>query len=140
MARTKQTSRKSSGGKAPRKELMTHASRGANTRSYGGVKKPHRWRPDTVALREIRRMQSTYGLIIPKLPFQRLVREIAQSIRPGLRFRSYALHALQEATEAFIVQRFEAAQVCSIHANRVTVQVSDMGLVNYLKGDVCWRK
>jgi len=77
MARTKQTARKSTGGKAPRKQLVTKAAR-KSAPSTGGVKKPHRYRPGTVALREIRRYQKSTELLIRKLPFQRLVREIAQ--------------------------------------------------------------
>ncbi|CAN0486113.1 unnamed protein product, partial [Hapterophycus canaliculatus] len=53
MARTKQTARKSTGGKAPRKQLATKAAR-KSAPATGGVKKPHRYRPGTVALREIR--------------------------------------------------------------------------------------
>uniref|UniRef100_A0A803YCX5 Histone H3 n=1 Tax=Meleagris gallopavo TaxID=9103 RepID=A0A803YCX5_MELGA len=79
MARTKQTARKSTGGKAPRKQLATKA-------------KPHRYRPGTVALREIRRYQKSTELLIRKLPFQRLVREIAQDFKTDLRFQSSALY------------------------------------------------
>src|SRR3954469_24386842 len=77
MARTKQTARKSTGGKAPRKQLATKAAR-KSAPATGGVKKPHRFRPGTVALREIRRYQKSTDLLLRKLPFQRLVREIAQ--------------------------------------------------------------
>src|SRR5882757_5130882 len=80
MARTKQTARKSTGGKAPRKQLATKAAR-KSAPATGGVKKPHRYRPGTVALREIRRYQKSTELLIRKLPFQRLVREIAQGMR-----------------------------------------------------------
>lgn len=80
MARTKQTARKSTGGKAPRKQLATKAAR-KSAPSTGGVKKPHRYRPGTVALREIRRYQKSTELLIRKLPFQRLVREIAQDFK-----------------------------------------------------------
>ena len=79
MARTKQTARKNTGSKAPRKQLANKAARktAAVTASSGGVKKPHRFRPGTVALREIRKFQKSTELLIRKLPFQRLVREIA---------------------------------------------------------------
>ena len=80
MARTKQTARKSTGGKAPRKQLATKAAR-KSAPATGGVKKPHRYRPGTVALREIRRYQKSTELLIGKLPFQRLVREIAQDFK-----------------------------------------------------------
>nr|BAB27616.1 unnamed protein product [Mus musculus] len=98
MARTKQTARKSTGGKAPRKQLATKAAR-KSAPSTGGVKKPHRYRPGTVALREIRRYQKSTELLIRKLPFQRLVREIAQDFKTDLRFQSAAIGALQEASE-----------------------------------------
>src|SRR6476660_3104206 len=80
MARTKQTARKSTGGKAPRKQLATKAAR-KSAPATGGGKKPHRYRPGTVALREIRRYQKSTELLIRKLPFQRLVREIAQDYK-----------------------------------------------------------
>src|SRR5438067_8502903 len=81
MARTKQTARKSTGGKAPRKQLATKAAR-KSAPATGGVKKPHRYRPGTVALREIRKYQKSTELLIRKLPFQRLVREVAQGTPP----------------------------------------------------------
>ena len=90
MARTKQTARKSTGGKAPRKQLATKAAR-KSAPATGGVKKPHRYRPGTVALREIRRYQKSTELLIRKLPFQRLVREIAQDFKTDLRFQSSAV-------------------------------------------------
>ena len=69
----------------------------------GGVKKPHRYRPGTVALREIRKYQKSTELLIRKLPFQRLVREIAQDFKTDLRFQSSAVLALQEAAEAYLI-------------------------------------
>ena len=103
MARTKQTARKSTGGKAPRKQLATKAAR-KSAPATGGVKKPHRYRPGTVALREIRKYQKSTELLIRKLPFQRLVREIAQDFKADLRFQSVAILALQEAAEAYLVR------------------------------------
>lgn len=115
MARTKQTARKSTGGKAPRKQLATKAAR-KSAPSTGGVKKPHRYRPGTVALREIRRYQKSTELLIRKLPFQRLVREIAQDFKTDLRFQSAAIGALQEASEAYLVGLFEDTNLCASHA------------------------
>uniref|UniRef100_A0A8C9TY41 Histone H3 n=1 Tax=Scleropages formosus TaxID=113540 RepID=A0A8C9TY41_SCLFO len=94
MARTKQTARKSTGGKAPRKQLATKAAR-KSAPATGGVKKPHRYRPGTVALREIRRYQKSTELLIRKLPFQRLVREIAQDFKTDLRFQSSSAAILE---------------------------------------------
>jgi len=108
MARTKQTARKSTSGKAPRKQLATKAAR-KSAPATGRVKKPHRYRPGTVALREIRRYQKSTELLIRKLPFQPLVREIAQDFKTDLRFQSSAVLALklQEASEAYLVGLFE---------------------------------
>jgi histone H3 len=96
MARTKQTARRSTGGKAPRKQLATKAARKVAP-TAGGVKKRHRYRPGTVALREIRKYQKSTDLLIRKAPFQRLVREIAQDLGTDARFQSTAVLALQEA-------------------------------------------
>ncbi|XP_004712542.2 uncharacterized protein LOC101637994 isoform X1 [Echinops telfairi] len=119
MARTKQTARKSTGGKAPRKQLATKAAR-KSAPATGGVKKPHRYRPGTVALREIRRYQKSTELLIRKLPFQRLAREIAQDFKTDLRFQSSAVMALQEASEAYLVGLFEDTNLCAIHAKRMS--------------------
>lgn len=124
MALTKQTARRSTGGKAPRKNLATKA--GSKQRS--GQRKPHRHRPGTLALKEIRKYQKTTDLLIRKLPFRRLVREIAQDFDTHIRFRSTAMDALQEASEAYLVQLFEDANLAAIHAKRVTVMPKDIQL------------
>jgi len=134
MARTKQTARKSTGGKAPRKQLATKAARKSAPAS-GGVKKPHRYRPGTVALREIRRYQKSTELLIRKLPFQRLVREIAQDFKTDLRFQSSAVMALQEASEAYLVGLFEDTNLCAIHAKRVTIMPKDIQLARRIRGE-----
>ena len=100
MARTKQTARKSE--KAPRKQLASKFARKTAPSTVGGIKKPHRYRPGTVALREIRKYQKSTELLIRKLPFQRLVREIAQDFTTDLRFQSTAVLALHVAV-AFAV-------------------------------------
>ncbi|KAJ6567306.1 histone 3, partial [Mycena vulgaris] len=135
MARTKQTARKSTGGKAPRKQLASKAARKTPQNAAGGVKKPHRFRPGTVALREIRRYQKSTELLIRKLPFQRLVREIAQDFKTDLRFQSSAVMALQEAAEAYLVSLFEDTNLAAIHAKRVTIQPKDLALARRLRGE-----
>ena len=132
MARTKQTARKSSGGKCPRMSLNTRHGR-RNRGLTGGVKKPHRFRPGTVALREIRRYQKSYDLLIRKVPFQRLVREVAHSIKSDLRFQSLAILALQEAAEDYLVRMFEQVNLCAIHGGRVTIMVKDIRLWRRMK-------
>jgi histone H3 len=151
MVRTKEQARKSHGGKTLRvyhttgkgRKTVTNVSanagkgRGKGKAAVAALKraqasKPHRFRPGTVALREIRRYQKSTAMLLPKLPFQRLVREIAQDFRTDLRFQASALAALQEAAEAFVVQRFEDANLCAIHAGRVTVMVKDLQLAERL--------
>ena len=134
MARTKQTARRSTGGKAPRKQLLTEAAR-KSVVPHGGVKKPHRFRPGTVALREIRKYQRSSELLIRKLPFQRLVREVAQSFKTDIRFQSLAVLALQEAAEAYLVGLFEDTNVCAIHAKRVTIMPKDIQLARRIRGE-----
>ncbi|GAX83621.1 hypothetical protein CEUSTIGMA_g11045.t1 [Chlamydomonas eustigma] len=112
MARTKQTARKSTGGKAPRKQLATKAAR-KSAPATGGVKKPHRYRPGTVALREIRKYQKSTELLIRKLPFQRLV----------------------QAAEAYLVGLFEDTNLAAIHAKRVTIMPKDIQLARRIRGE-----
>ena len=127
MARSKQTARKSTGGKAPIMQVATKSAR-KFAPATKGVKKPHRYRPGSVALREIRRYQKSTDLLIRKLPFQRLVREIAQGFKTDLRFQSTAILALQEVSEAYLVTLFEDANLCAIHAKRITIMPKDIRL------------
>uniref|UniRef100_A0A8C5TWF0 Core Histone H2A/H2B/H3 domain-containing protein n=1 Tax=Malurus cyaneus samueli TaxID=2593467 RepID=A0A8C5TWF0_9PASS len=124
MARTKQTARKSTGGKRPASSWPPRRP------------KPHRYRPGTVALREIRRYQKSTELLIRKLPFQRLVREIAQDFKTDLRFQSSAVMALQEASEAYLVGLFEDTNLCAIHAKRVTIMPKDIQLARRIRGEL----
>ena len=96
----------------------------------GGVRKPRRYRPGTVALRQIRKYQTSTELLIRKLPFQRLVREVVWSLWKDkqYRFQSTALLALQEACEAFLVRMFGQVNDIAIHGKRVTIQPRDIQL------------
>ncbi|POW12412.1 hypothetical protein PSTT_04448 [Puccinia striiformis] len=123
MARTKQTARKSTGGKAPRKQLAAKAARKAAP-ATGGVKKPHRYRPGTVALREIRRYQKSTELLIRNFRFQN-----------RFTFQSSAVMALQESAEAYLVGLFEDTNLAAIHAKRVTIQPKDIQLARRLRGE-----
>jgi histone H3 len=136
MARTKQTERKSgkAGGKAPRQQLATKAAR--PTVVVGANGKPKRYKAGTIALREIRRYQKSTELLIRKLPFQRLVREVAQrEFRPAeaYRFQGAAILALQEAAEAYLVGILEDANLCAIHGKRVTIMPKDIALARRLR-------
>ena len=95
----------------------------------------HRYRPGTVALHEIRKYQKSTELLIRKLPFQRLVREIAQDFKTDLRFQSSAILALQEASEAYLVGLFEDTNLCAIHAKRVTIMPKDVQLARRIRGE-----
>ena len=100
--------------------------------------KKRKYRPGTKALMEIRRFQKSTELLIPKLPFSRLIREIVGNIIPRggeMRFQSLAMQALQEASEAYLVQLFEDCVLCAIHARRVTVMPKDMTLARRIRGD-----
>ena len=102
------------------------------------TKKPRRYRPGTVALREIRRYQKSVALLIKKLPFQRLVRELLADAEPrGANFRLTpgAIFALQESTEAYAVGLFEDIQLCAIHAGRVTIMPKDYRLALRIRGE-----
>ena len=134
MARTKQTARKNTGAKAPRKHIASKTAR-KSAPALGGVKKPHRFRPGTVALREIRKYQKSTELLIRKLPFQRIVRDVAQDYKSDLRFQSSAVLALQEASEAYLVGLFEDTNLCAIHAKRVTIMPKDMQLARRIRGE-----
>lgn len=119
--------------KSPRKQLAVKAAR-KTAPAVSGIKRPHRYRPGTVALREIRRYQKSTELLLRKLPFQRVVREIAQSFGQ-YRFQSTAILALQEAAEAYLVGLFSDVQLCAIHAKRVTIQPKDMALARRIRGE-----
>merc|ERR1711915_1014441 len=128
MARTKQTARKSTGGKAPRKQLATKAARKAAP-STGGVKKPHRFRPGTVALREVRAFQKSAKKIIARATFQRIVRDTGVSMR----FQRHSIELLLHLTENHVVAHIEDAKLCMEHANRRTMMPKDLDLAQRLR-------
>ena len=158
MARTKQTARVTTGGKVfihlfvsfgflhfldfflhKQSAIKVLASKAAkrthHTSGGGGVKKAFRYRPGTVALRQIRKYQKTTELLIRKLPFSRLVREVAQDFKTDLRFTSIAIQAFQEASEAYLVGLLEDSNLCAIHAKRVTLFPKDLKLAMRIRGD-----
>ena len=107
------------------------------TRGGTGFKK-RKYRPGTVALPEIVKYQRSTDLLIPKLSFQRLVREIMNDVCDDIgihnkRVQSNALLALQTAAEDFLQNLFSDAQIAAIHANRVTVTNVDIQLVKHFK-------
>ena len=97
--------------------------------------KPHRYRAGTAALRDIRHFQKSTALLIRRLPFQRLVREIAQDFKTDLWFQSAAILCLQEASEAYLVSLFEDTNLCAIHARRVTIMPKDIKLARQIRGE-----
>ena len=156
MARTKKTARKRTGKRAqnklaanlPRKTLTKEQARKnaakaaaatqknlGNLPRKGGLKRPMRYKPGTVALREIHRYQKSTELLIRKLPFNRLVREIAQDFKVDLRFQDAAVGALQEGSEAYLVGLFDDTNLCAIHAKRVTIMPKDIQLTRRIRGE-----
>ena len=153
MARTKKTARKKTGKiprqnlipKAPRKTLSlakarknvakaaAAAQRNLGNLQTGGLKRPMRWQPGTVAFREIHQYQKTTELLIRKLPLNRLVREVAEDFKTDLHFQTQVIGALQEAAEAYLVRLFEDTNLCAIHAKRVTVMPKDIQLAHLIR-------
>jgi histone H3 len=128
MARTKVTART---GKPRFKKMGTRAAAAVRATMV----KRHRYRPGTLALREIRRYQATTELLIRKLPFQRLVREIGQEFGQ-FRWQSQAVGALQEAAEAYLVGLFADTNLCALHAKRVTIMPKDLQLARRIRGEL----
>ena len=95
-----------------------------------------RYKPGTVALREIRRFQNTTELLLRKLPFTRLVREVLQDLWPSnqIRWKMSALMAIQEAAEAYLVALFEDTNIVAINSRRVTIMPRDIHVVRRIRG------
>ena len=125
MTRTKITSRRLTGDGKVYREHRT-----------GRVRKPRRYRPGTVALREIRRYQKSTELLLRKIPFQRLVREVVTKLYPSenYRFQSTALLALKEASEDYLVRMFSQVNDLAIHGKRVTIKPADIHIWGRITG------
>ena len=138
-APAKGPARKTVSAKAARKTLPLNRRSAPAT---GGVKKPHRYRPGTVALREIRRYQKTTNLLIPKICYQRFLREISsdpnkcsQPSDGPFRWQGSAILATQTVAEDYLTVQLEDANVCALHSKRVTVMPKDIQLVRRIKGE-----
>merc|ERR1711937_408512 len=131
----KQMAVKNAHGKAPRKAMASKAAR-KSAGEIAGQKKQKRFKPGTKALREIKKFQKTTDLLLRKLPFQRLVREIAREHNQDLQFQGQALMALQEASEMYLVGMFEDTNLAALHAKRVTIMPRDLSLARRLRGDL----
>ncbi len=135
MARPKQMARKSTGGATPRFHLATKAARAASQKAIA-ARKPHRWHPGRVALREIPKFQITTDLLIRKTTFQRLVQVIVHDMsrKSDLQMQSTALLALQETTEYFMADVFNDTNLCMQHCKRVTILLKDLVLACPIQG------
>ena len=136
MPRTKMTSQKFMGSSME----STSLPRKRSTLYMGGVKRARRYRPGTVALREIRKYQTSTDTLIPKLCFQRLVKEIMHHVCRErhiamMKIQSTALLALQTAAEYYLTELFSKSQLLAIHGNRVTVKPEDVQIVRCLSGE-----
>ena len=125
------------------KHISTKLSSVGGKLQPGGMpkKKPHRYKPGTVALREIRKYQKNTELLIRKLPFQRIVREIAENMvssrfPTGVRFQAAAVMALQEASESYLIKKLADSNLEAIHAKRVTIMPKDMQLARNIAGEI----
>lgn len=127
----------SSGGDSPPSSAPT--SPVSQTTSHN-KRKNKRYRQGTLALRDIRRLQKSTELLIPRKPFQRLVRDISEEIwkqfgQTALKFQTASLSALHEAAESYLVGLFEDTNLCAVHAKRVTIMPKDMQLARKMRGD-----
>lgn len=154
----KQTASRPGGMKAPRKALASRSARGGPSQGgktvpgglaryaaimsapAGGVvpKKPHRYRPGTVALRQIRRYQRSTELLMQKTPFARWVRELLGDLKSNVRVRGETFVCLQTAVEEYLVHLFEDTQEAAFHGRRVTLKAKDMMLVKRIRHER-WR-
>ena len=116
--------------------IMKWKFKGDNYVEKEVFKQKNRWKPGTVALREIRRYQKSHELLIRKLPFQRLVKELMRDCKTDLRIQATAVMALQEASEAYLVGVFQDTLLCAIHAKRQTIYVKDMLLARRIRGEI----
>jgi histone H3 len=130
MALSKTTSVKKSAKKSASKKV---AKTGSQVGASGARK--HRYRPGTVALRQISKLQKSTDLLMRKAPFQRLVRSLATAQKEHLRWQASAVAALQEATEAYVVGLLADTNLLSLHAKRVTVMARDLQLARRLRGE-----
>nr|UHA57731.1 histone H3.6 [Crypthecodinium cohnii] len=120
-------------GKAPRKQTTVPGADGAR---LNRVKRSHRLKSGQVALREIKQYQKSTDLLLLKLPFQRLIKELCEeTLKVEVRFQAQAILALQEATEAYLVGLFEDTNLCAVHAKRVTIMPRDLELARRLRGE-----
>ena len=116
-------------GYVPQKKPKQHHSSGTTQ------KRKHRFRPGTVALREIRKYQKNTENLIPRRPFERLVKQCASEIKPDIRFTHTAVDALRVASEDYLIKLFEDALLCALHARRVTVMSKDFILARRIRGE-----
>jgi len=147
MARTKQRNpvkdrdQLDAADRAHRREVALASKKLRNGSQHrGSIKKHHRYRPGTVALREIRRYQKSTDLLIRRLPFQRLVRQVHQDLfnhttARNYRYQALAVEALQVASEEHLVKLFEDTNLCAIHGKRVTIMVKDLQLARRIRGE-----
>ncbi|KAI3951012.1 hypothetical protein MKW92_047158 [Papaver armeniacum] len=107
----------------------------SSSQPQAAQRKPYRHKPGTVALKEIRKCQKSFDLLLPRAPFIRIVKEITNNFSKDVdRWQAEALTALQEAAETFLIHLFEDTQLCAIHAKRVTIMQKDWQLARRLGG------
>ena len=100
-----------------------------------GEKRPYRHKAGSIAKRDIKRYQKSTKLLIPKASFERMVREVSETLKKGMRFTKSAIEAVQTSAEDYLVKLFEDASLCASHAKRVTVQDKDIYLARRIRGE-----
>jgi len=113
------------------KHLIAAAAEGRPTQVHT---KKTRYRPGAAALKEIRKYQKSTDLLIPKSPFNKAIRAIAQTFKIDVRFTGNAVLCIQEAAESYLTGLFDDTNLCAIHAKRVTILPKDMRLALKIRG------
>ncbi|KAJ9452034.1 histone H3.3 type 2 [Diplonema papillatum] len=136
---------KASGSKAPKSGAVTKKSKKSKSKSKAkpkttkALKKdgtPRKWKPGTVATRQIKKFQKSTKLLLQKAPFQRLVRKTMEANKVAIWFKPTALEALQEATESYLVSVFEGAVILQLHRNKKTLTWKDLSYCRRIRGDL----
>lgn len=132
------TRRRVSGETPPRRSIKKRPRSSAGSAGGGEIRRKRRFRAGTRVLQEIRRLQHSTHTLIPRVHFSRVIRDVATSVTGGetLRWASEGLEAIQEAAEAYLVGLFEDAQLCAVHAKRVTIMLKDIMLARRIRGEL----
>ena len=128
--------RKENGKRAKRMKVEKKGRRGEAKLDKEREEKTKKTRQGLKALKEIKKYQSSTEMLIRRLSFQRVVKEIVQKIQEDLRLWSTAILVLQEVGDMVLLGLLEQSNLCMLHARRVTIMPKDVQLARHIRGDV----